>query len=141
MKKSMEDALSIGEDRGRELIGLLMKWQQENQLEAASTRIKWILDKIPNKVEAAFLIFQDGMATKFAEISDVFERFTGVDLSSVMLKLQTGEAAGLSLPDMDEVMRSSLKCPHCGAHIGRCPECKKDLFDTKRIIQPKGGMA
>ena len=138
MGKSMEESLGITRKRGNELLAELEKYQRENQVDKASDRIKYILDKVQNPVERAYMIFQDGMATQFAVIADVFERHTGIDLSSIMLKLQTGEAAGLSLPDMDEVMRSSLKCPHCGVHIGRCPSCKKDLFDKSQIIKTEG---
>ena len=138
MGKSMEENLGITRKRANELLAKLDKYQRENQVDKASDRIKYILDKVKDPREMAFMIFQDGRATQFAEIADVFERYTGVDLSSIMLKLQTGETAGLSLPDMDEVMRSSLKCPHCGVHIGRCPHCSKDLFDKNQVVKPGG---
>jgi len=136
MNKSMEDALGIGQKRGRELIHKLMKWERDNRIDRASDRIKWILEKVPNKVEAGYLIWQDGSASRFAEIADVFQRHTGVDLSSIMLKLQAGETVGLKTPDMDELIRSSMQCPHCHHRIEVCPKCGRSLWDDSEIIKP-----
>ena len=88
MARTLEATLQIKEPRAKELIHMLMAWQKQYRLTREGDFYKIIVERISDKREIAFLCGLQGKAMAVAEISDLFERFTGTDLTQIMAKMR-----------------------------------------------------
>ena len=99
MARTLEATLQIKEQRAKDLIHLLMKWQKQYHLTREGDFYKMIVDRISDKREIAFLCGLQGKAMAVAEIADLFEQFTGMDLTQLMEKMRAMISSEIIITD------------------------------------------